>query len=370
MGKFSLFEFNRARSAFIVSFIITLAVLIPSGAAARTPYQETENYCLSCHNNPELSVELPDGESLSLYVSPAMLEKSVHSQAGIECEACHTDIKTYPHPEISYQSARELSRAYYMACQKCHSSNYEKTLDSIHSSIAETGDLKTPICTDCHGAHDISSPNQPRSLVSTTCGNCHTQIHEQYVASVHGKALIDEINMDVPVCTDCHGVHNIQDPRTPEFHVETPDLCARCHADAELMEKYGLSADVYDIYNLSWHGIDAKVYKARWPTIWHDAAVCTDCHGTHNIFSAEDPASMVNPQNLLTTCRKCHPDAGPNWTGAWTGHYSISKERTPFLYYVEQFYASFASAALWGSIIYVALKIIRAIVERIKRSLP
>ena len=91
--------------------------------------QETEAYCLSCHGNSDLSISLPDGESISLYISSEMLSHSIHSQSGIECEACHTNIKTYPHPENEYQSSRELSRAYYLSCKKCHSVNYEKTQD-------------------------------------------------------------------------------------------------------------------------------------------------------------------------------------------------------------------------------------------------
>jgi predicted CXXCH cytochrome family protein len=63
--------------------------------------------------------------------------------------------------------------------------------------------------------------------------------------------LIQEDNPDVPVCTDCHGVHNIQDPRTEQFRIEEPDLCAGCHANAELMSEYNLPANVYDLYKLS-----------------------------------------------------------------------------------------------------------------------
>jgi hypothetical protein len=136
------------------------------------------------------------------------------------------------------------------------------------------------------------------------------------------------------------------------------------------MARYGLSADVYDLYELSWHGVDLTVYKAKWPTIWHDSAVCTDCHGFHDIRSTDDPASKVNPDNLLDTCQQCHPTAGPNWTDAWTGHYEISQEHTPFIFYVNQFYSNFASSVLWITGIYVLLQIIRSIVGRIQRSLP
>src|SRR5512138_3532520 len=94
-------------------FVLLLSLLLVSPAGAKPPSQETEKYCLSCHGNENLSMTLPSGEVLSLYVSQDKLDHSVHSTKGIECEACHNDITTYPHPEIQYQSKRELSRAFY-----------------------------------------------------------------------------------------------------------------------------------------------------------------------------------------------------------------------------------------------------------------
>jgi len=135
------------------------------------------------------------------------------------------------------------------------------------------------------------------------------------------------------------------------------------------MAKYGLTADVYDLYDLSWHGVDISVYKSQWPTIWHESAVCTDCHGIHNIRTTDDPASTVNPANLLATCQKCHPGVGPNWTSAWTGHNKIDPQRTPILYYTQEFYSSFTPVVLWLSIFYVLLQIFHAIVVRVRRSL-
>lgn len=352
------------------AFVLLLSILLVLPVNAEPSAQETEKYCLSCHDNPDLNITLPSGEVLSLFISQDVISHSVHSPMGIECEACHTNITTYPHPEITFQTARELSLSYYQACQKCHSSNYEKTLDSMHATVAASGNQDAPVCTVCHGAHNVRPPDEPRALISETCSKCHGDIVEVYKNSVHGKALIDENNPDVPVCTDCHGVHNIQDPRTNEFRVQSPEMCADCHANQELMSKYGLSSDVYSIYKTSWHGVDVSVYKARWPNIWHDSAVCTDCHGIHNIFDTEDPNSMVNPANLLATCQQCHPGVGPNWTDSWTGHNEISLERTPALFYVERFYSSFTPFVLWLSIIYVALQAIRSIVDRVRSSLP
>jgi hypothetical protein len=135
------------------------------------------------------------------------------------------------------------------------------------------------------------------------------------------------------------------------------------------MGKYDLPSNVYSLYTLSWHGVDVSVYKARWPTIWHDSAICSDCHGIHNIRKTEDPASTVSSQNLLSTCQKCHPGVGPNWTDAWTGHHEVSLERTPFVFYTQAFYSSFAPFILWVSILYVVLQILRTTVDRVRRSL-
>jgi predicted CXXCH cytochrome family protein len=349
--------------------IFLVSSLIISSARANQEHQETEEYCLSCHADESLEKQLSNGETLSLYINFDELAHSVHSPIGIECQACHTSIKEYPHMEPQFASSEEVSQAYVEACKKCHSSIYEKTQDSIHKQVADAGNLSAPICTDCHGSHDVQSPDLPRTKVSETCRKCHQEIYDTYAHSIHGSALLDEENPDVPVCTDCHGVHNIQDPRTQEFRVETPEMCAGCHADEQLMAKYGLPTNYYDLYELSWHGLDVSVYQARWPSIWHDSAICTDCHGIHDILPASEAGSTVNAANLLTTCQKCHPDAGPNWLGAWTGHNEISQTRTPWLYYVNIFYSYFVPVVLWSLIIYVALQILHAVVGRVKRSL-
>ena len=36
------------------------------------------------------------------------------------------------------------------------------------------------------------------------------------------------------------------------------------------------------------------------------SAVCTDCHTTHHILKESEPLSSVNPDNIPSTCAKCH----------------------------------------------------------------
>ncbi len=63
----------------ILSFIclmLAAAFLFPRPVLADDPGQATEEYCLSCHSNPDLRVTLPSGEVLSLFISPDMLAES------------------------------------------------------------------------------------------------------------------------------------------------------------------------------------------------------------------------------------------------------------------------------------------------------
>src|SRR5690606_26538190 len=45
-----------------------------------------------------------------------------------------------------------------------------------------------------------------------------------------------------------------------------------------------------------------------------DAAACSDCHGTHDLLPAHDPASPVYAMNVPETCGTCHPAALEEFT--------------------------------------------------------
>ncbi|MGA7770634.1 MAG: hypothetical protein WCA27_30920 [Candidatus Sulfotelmatobacter sp.] len=44
-----------------------------------------------------------------------------------------------------------------------------------------------------------------------------------------------------------------------------------------------------------------------------NAAVCADCHGTHEILMAGDPKSSTFKFNVPGTCGKCHAQEGQNY---------------------------------------------------------
>jgi hypothetical protein len=133
-----------------------------------------------------------------------------------------------------------------------------ETLDSVHYTLLSQGNLKAPVCNDCHGAHaipHISHGIKGRTITTQKCRKCHPEVYAVYAKSVHGSALFNEQNQDVPVCIDCHTAHNIDNPLTLEYHEKIPQMCGNCHANPAVVSKYGLSTGVLNAYLSDFPGL-------------------------------------------------------------------------------------------------------------------
>jgi hypothetical protein len=116
-------------------------------------------------------------------------------------------------------------------------------------------------------------------------------------------------------CTACHG----GDPQaqgkeamdrakgyigvpTPE---QIPQICARCHADAQFMRQYNpaLRVDQLAEYRTSVHG--HRLFEQRDRAV----ATCASCHTSHDIRAVSDPRSTVHPLKVVDTCGGCHGSA-------------------------------------------------------------
>jgi len=352
---------------FFALILATSGLAAPVAVADSPPPQGVENEtCLGCHRNPDLKVNLSSGEVFSVYVDPDIFNASVHGQQGQRCTACHTNITGYPHPPNFASTRREFTVGMYTLCRQCHAENYQKTLDSIHALVLAGGDRNAAVCTDCHGAHDVTPPDQPRTRIPLTCSKCHSGIFNQYEESVHGEALTSG-NPDVPTCIDCHGVHNIEDPRTIRFRLKSPEICGKCHGNAALMRKYGISTHVFDTYVADFHGETVELFLKQSPDQPTNKAVCFDCHGIHDIKETNDPESTVIRQNLLATCQQCHPDATANFPAAWTKHYQPSRDRYPGVYYVNLFYRILIPLVIGILVLFILLDIARRTLGRFQR---
>jgi predicted CXXCH cytochrome family protein len=331
-----------------------------------TPEPASDAYCLLCHTQPDLVWELPSGEALSVTIDPSVLANSVHGESSAEgalaCADCHPDFR-YPHPVSLSQTVREFQIERYAICRNCHEDQYTRAQDSVHGEFLRQGRLEAATCIDCHGGHDIQTPNEPRQRISLTCGRCHGAIFEEFRGSVHGAALLDENNPDVPTCIDCHGVHNIQNPMTTLFRTSSPELCATCHADSELMSTYDISTQVFDSYVADFHGTTVELFEHETPGVVTNQAVCFDCHGVHNIQAVDGEGVSTIRENLLTTCRQCHPSASADFSAAWIGHYPATPETHPLFYYLNALY----DILIPGALVLFGVVIVSDLFRRLRR---
>jgi cytochrome b subunit of formate dehydrogenase len=166
-----------------------------------------------------------------------------------------------------------------------------KLKNSVHGALFT--------CVDCHkSANDPKNKDLRRPAA---CVDCHADEQTAYEHSQHAKTT--KTGQPAANCEDCHGgAHEIlaaDDTKSPVNHQNIPTTCGRCHGQAFLMESNGQSAQAFVSYQQSVHGLAIEKGSKK-------AAVCTDCHGTHEILPANDQKSPIYKFNVPATCGKCH----------------------------------------------------------------
>jgi len=360
----------------VLLVLALVAWITPVDAATRPMPQmqsgPSDDTCLACHQQAGMTASI-GGQPVPVTIDSAKFDQSVHGTENIACVDCHTDIKEYPHPQVVASSPRDFSLKMYTTCQQCHAEQYQKVLDSVHQKALAGGNTNAAVCTDCHNPHTqarLTNKETGKLLdyarihIPETCARCHSGIYDSYKFSVHGAALTQEGNLDVPTCIDCHGVHNIQNPTTATFRSSTPFLCAKCHTNNALMHKYGISTQVLNTYVADFHGATVTLFEKTYPDQPTNKPVCTDCHGIHNISKVDNPQTGIAiKENLLVKCQRCHPDATANFPDAWMSHYVASPSEYPLVYYVNLFYKFFIPTVLGGMTLFVLTDAIRRIIN-------
>ena len=164
--------------------------------------------------------------------------------------------------------------------------------NSIHGSLFT--------CVDCHS--DVkTSPHEVRPS-KIACAQCHADQQAAYERSYHAKA-IRAGDGQAATCVNCHGSPHYllpgSDPKSRVNHANIPATCGACHGQKFVMEASGHSAQPFLSYQESVHGKAVAAGSDK-------AAVCTDCHGSHEILSANDSKSSIFKFNVPATCAKCH----------------------------------------------------------------
>ena len=246
----------------------------------------------------------------------------------------------------------ELKLAQTTLCESCHlkrsavgdrtllGSKFVSSFDqSVHGAALQRGIVDAANCVDCHGSHEMNQAMVAGSRVNkanlpVTCARCHKTQTAEYNFSVHAVAL-RKGNLDSPVCTDCHGEHDILAHTNPDAPVYArnvaQDVCASCHASARLTRKYGLAADSFQTFSDSYHGLAGRGGAAV-------VVNCASCHSSHAIKSHLDPTSTTYRNNLVVTCGQCHTGVNRRFT---TGRVHVSPEQraaSPILYWIANVY--------------------------------
>ena len=309
--------------------------LDPKLATSKARQAET---CGKCHPNEKNDYESSDhGKSL----------KNGFKDAPV-CSDCHGEHGIVPTTDSrSPVSRKEQNKI----CLNCHVNNtsvqsqvtptakfissYEM---SAHGIASKNGNTNAAVCSDCHGGHKILKGSDPLSSVNVrqipqTCSKCHNKIKTEYAGSIHGVAFKNG-NYQAPVCTSCHGEHEIlssNDPRSPIASANVSSrICETCHNSVAMNAKFGMASGRIRSYKDSYHGLATTAGDTK-------AANCASCHGVHNIKPSSDPTSTISKENLANTCGKCHPGANENFTKGAV-HVTITEEKEGILYLISSTY--------------------------------
>jgi cytochrome b subunit of formate dehydrogenase/DnaJ-class molecular chaperone len=258
--------------------LVFLALSLSLASASALPAADQE--CLACHG--EAGMKSDAGKSIS--VDPAKHAASAHGVLG--CKDCHTDIKEFPHP----------AKIAKVQCATCHADEAKSVPASVHSMLSK------PACASCHGnVHELTTSE---NLIPAECLDCHEQEVKELKSSIHGQAAKNG-DPDAPKCESCHGpIHAVKPSSQADsavFRKNLPDTCAKCHSDAGFLSRHKIPvAHPVDSYKQSVHGRAVAFGK--------QAATCSSCHGSHDIYPATDTRSKVNHWKVPETCAQCHQE--------------------------------------------------------------
>ena len=202
---------------------------------------------------------------------------------GNSCVACHKDYWDEIKGSVHAQQG--------ILCNSCHGGDPTKA-DKAEAKAPGTGYIGIPDkkqivekCGSCHANVEVMNFYGIR-----------TDQLAQYKTSQHGKKLLLESDEKVAACTDCHGAHDVSsvtDPNSPVYPSNLPKTCSKCHSNTKLMDKYKLPSDIFDTYKKSVHG--HALYEKKDISV----AQCASCHGGHG-------AIPPGVKAIGDTCGKCH----------------------------------------------------------------
>jgi hypothetical protein len=259
-------------------------------------FAQEDTECLDCHGESDITMD-KGKKTISIYVKKFDLARSVHQK--VKCVNCHSgfDAGSIPHKD----------KITPVECSSCHKPGDLAEKHPFHpkmkAQLAQNVVSNITNCKSCHGTHNIISSklntsNLHFSKSTEFCGKCHNGEKNLHVQSEH-YVTINKNNPNAPTCIFCH-----KSPVTPgaesdrlKLKRNQENLCLTCHiSDKTKQTQY--SKSLVD-YGKSVHG--SAIQRGN-----NHAAVCIDCHGSHDLEKASSSTSSVNRFKVPQVCGKCH----------------------------------------------------------------
>ncbi len=250
--------------------------------------------CSDCHGKHEVSWKgqprqvcgVCHQDVLNEFLHSAHWDEETQT-SDVTCVSCHSPHNKHEREDYT---PSEWKIRITESCRDCHSENVTNYDLSGHYREVLSGNLKAPICSDCHTRHQVLSPRDPESAVSVArldmvCTNCHAG----YEASIHRPNEGDDPRLET--CVVCHTGHETEmvgTAATSIFDVKLDQVCLRCH-------EANLITDDQDAHGRIHRDELAKVAAG-------EASNCGDCHTYH--FMAPE---HVSDHALEKSCADCHP---------------------------------------------------------------
>ena len=305
-----------------------------SSAAAPAAMPLTKEVCLSCHGNEGFSTTRADGKPRPLHVVKDRFEYSVHGKR--ECVECHKDITEIPHqPGVQHR----------VSCITCHQELFRSLEEHRSTEYKRLGVVVDQIERYLRSVH--ARPNrEDQSRTNATCYNCH-DAHYVYPLGSTGRA---DWRLNIPnVCAKCHTKQHelyatsVHGKEVLQNGNPAAAVCSDCHTthDIESPKKEATKLTIvqncgnchresYRTYTQTYHG---QVHKLGYTY----TAKCYDCHGSHTIQRVSNPASTVHPDNRLKTCQTCHARASAGFATFQPHASTHDRARYPAMWWVSKF---------------------------------
>ncbi len=327
-----------ARSDRLASRIVQALAIVAALAPRLATAAFDNSVCLACHGNPGFAVPGPDGTMRSLYVDPDKFAGSVHGKR--TCVGCHADITSIPHGKAGQ---------FRVGCVRCHERLWDEARREGRPADADKlAMVKTQIDRYMKSIHARPSM-EDQSRTNATCYDCH----DAHYVYPKGTAIHDAWRLDIPdVCGKCHAAErkiyatSVHGREVLQARNGAAAVCSDCHTthdvESPAMDSTRLvitrncgscHADSLKSYIETYHGkVNVLGYAYT--------AKCFDCHGSHGIQRVRDPASSVHPANRLQTCRKCHAGATAGFVTFEPHATTDDYEHYPYMWIASKFMAT------------------------------